>query len=237
VPGPKFKVSNYWTSNADADSKKWGAETITHAFLWPKFSDYLRPGDVVVTETGTSNFGIMETAFPKNATSVNQYLWGSIGYATGAAQGAAMAVADLKTLGGELSKTLGRSILWTGDGSLQLTAQAVATMLRNNVDLILFVINNDGYTIERFIHGMDAGYNDIQPWKYTDLPAVFGAKEGQSKSFQVRTKKELIELWGSEALLKAKGLVLVEVFMPKEDAPEFLISTSKAAAKGLGGGA
>jgi pyruvate decarboxylase len=145
VPGPKYEVADYWTKTADADSKKWGAETITHAFLWPKFSDYLRPGDVVVTETGTANFGIMETAFPKHAVSVNQYLWGSIGYATGAAQGAAIAVADLKTLGGEASKTLGRSILWTGDGSFQLTAQAVATMLRNNVDLILFLINNDGY--------------------------------------------------------------------------------------------
>jgi pyruvate decarboxylase len=144
VPGPKYTVANYWAEAADADSKKWGAETITHAFLWPKFSDYLRPGDVVVTETGTSNFGIMQTAFPKNATSVNQYLWGSIGYATGAAQGAAMAVADLKAQGGEASKKFGRSILWTGDGSFQLTAQAVATMLRNNVDLILFLINNDG---------------------------------------------------------------------------------------------
>jgi pyruvate decarboxylase len=83
---------------------------------------------------------------------------------------------------------------------------------------------------------MEAGYNDIQPWNYTDLPKVFGAKEGQSKSFQVRTKKELIALWGSDDLLKAKGLVFVEVFMPKEDAPEFLISTGEAAAKALGGG-
>ena len=47
-----------------------------------------------------------------------------------------------------------RVILFVGDGSLQLTVQEISTMCKwecNNT--YLFVLNNDGYTIERLIHG------------------------------------------------------------------------------------
>lgn len=52
------------------------------------------------------------------------------------------------------------------------------------------MICNEGYTIERLIHGMDASYNDVQPWKYKDLVSVFGATSKDSKTFQVKTKAE-----------------------------------------------
>lgn len=58
-----------------------------------------------------------------------------------------------------------------------------------------FVICNDGYTIERYIHGMDAKYNDVQTWKYKDLVAAFGAKPGQAKTYQVKTKQEAEDLF------------------------------------------
>lgn len=53
-----------------------------------------------------------------------------------------------------------------------------------------FVICNEGYTIERLIHGMDASYNDVQPWKYKDLVNAFGGTPKDSKTFQVKTKLE-----------------------------------------------
>ena len=62
-------------------------------------------------------------------------------------------------------------------------------------DLESFVICNEGYTIERYIHGMDAVYNDIQQWKYKDLMAVFGAHPEKSKTFQVKTKQEADQLF------------------------------------------
>lgn len=52
------------------------------------------------------------------------------------------------------------------------------------------MICNEGYTIERLIHGMDASYNDIQPWKNIDLVSAFGATSKDSKTFQVKTKAE-----------------------------------------------
>jgi pyruvate decarboxylase len=108
-------------------------------------------------------------------------------------------------------------------------------MLRVNVAPILFVICNNGYTIERFIHGMDADYNDVQEMKYKDLPAAFGAKEGQSKSYVVKSKKQFLDLLDDSEFsdVNSKVLRLVEVYMPYDDAPEMLKMTSASAAKNI----
>lgn len=98
---------------------------ITHKYFWPRVGEYLKEGDVVVTETGTANFGIWGTKFPAHVMGVTQILWGSIGWSVGAAQGAALATKDA---GDER-----RTILFVGDGSFQLTAQEVTTMIRHNL--------------------------------------------------------------------------------------------------------
>ena len=46
----------------------------------------------------------------------------------------------------------------------QLTFQELSVMQKLGVTPIIFVLNNSGYTIERFIHGMNAKYNDIRNW-------------------------------------------------------------------------
>jgi pyruvate decarboxylase len=121
------------------------------------------------------------------------------------------------------------------DGSFQLTAQSIATMLRNNLAPILFIICNQGYTIERFIHGMKAEYNDVQEMRYKELPFAFGAKEGQSKSYVVKTKQDFEGLFADEEFSdpKSKVLRVVEVYMKWDDAPELMKATSAAAAKGV----
>ena len=72
-----------------------------------------------------------------------------------------------------------------------------------------FVICNNGYTIERYIHGMDANYNDIQEWKYRDLISVFGGDSRKAKTYQVKTKQEAEDLFqnkefGSAAYLQVQ---------------------------------
>ena len=62
-----------------------------------------------------------------------------------------------------------------------------------------------GYTIERYIHGMEATYNNVQPWKYRDIPAVFGATS-QIKTYSVKTPSELGELFKNEEFAAAKSL-------------------------------
>lgn len=74
-------------------------------------------------------------------------------------------------------------------------------------------------------------YNDVQTWKYKDLIPAFGAKEGSYKTYQIKTKKEVEELFADEKFSSASQLQLVELYMPKEDAPEALKSTAAASAK------
>ncbi len=98
---------------------------------------------------------------------------------------------------------------------------------------------------------MDASYNDIQPWKFKDLLAVFGADPKKSKSFQVRTKQELHDLFNDKEFSTAPYIQVcpklvcskkvrkadssyyqfVELYVPKEDAPVALKLTAEASAR------
>ncbi|KAI0304508.1 pyruvate decarboxylase [Multifurca ochricompacta] len=178
-----------------------GEEVISHLYFWPRISQFVRPEDVVVTETGTSSFGALEMPLPAKTIYVSQILWGSIGWATGATLGAALAARErgLK----------GRTLLFTGEGSLQLTVQEFSTAMRHGLTPILFILNNRGYTIERHLHGMDRKYNDVVNWKWTQL----------LDSYTVHTKSELDALLKDESFANATGIQLVEVVMDKYDAP------------------
>ncbi|KAF3936681.1 hypothetical protein ABW19_dt0200123 [Dactylella cylindrospora] len=208
----------------NVEAQKSEGEAITHSWFWPHIGNWLQENDVVVTETGTANFGIVETRFPKGVTAISQVLWGSIGYSVGACQGAALAVKEM-----DPSR---RVILFVGDGSFQLTGNEISTMIRHGLKPIIVVINNDGYSIERMIHGEEAGYNDIQPWKFTNILETFGAKEGEYKNYVVKTRKEVDTLFkqGNE-FSKANVIQLVELFMPKLDAPRGLMVTAQMTAK------
>lgn len=115
-------------ANTVPESEKNASQTITHSWLWPIVGQWLKKGDVVLTETGTANFGIWDTRFPPNVTAISQVLWGSIGYSLGSCQGAALAA---KEQGDR------RTILFIGDGSVQLTVQELSTMLRNKLKPIV----------------------------------------------------------------------------------------------------
>lgn len=117
-------------------------DRITHAYLWPRLSSFLKEGDILVTETGTSYVGHWETKLPRNVAIINQILWSSIGYGVGAAQGAALAAEEMGH--GQ------RVIVFEGDGSFQLTAQELSTIIRHDLKVTMFVIENSGYEIERW---------------------------------------------------------------------------------------
>ena len=103
---------------------------ITHDVFWMNLGKWLKEGDIILTETGTSSFGIWNTTFPPDAIFIAQYLWSSIGYTIGACQGAAMAVRDS-------DKRQRRTILFTGDGSLQCGCQELSTIIRNDLRPIM----------------------------------------------------------------------------------------------------
>ncbi|KAB8200962.1 hypothetical protein P875_00010780 [Aspergillus parasiticus SU-1] len=214
--GPVSPPSNLLPDNEKASTE----QAITHAWLWPTVGQWLKEKDVVITETGTANFGIWDTRFPAGVTAISQVLWGSIGYSVGACQGAALAAKEQGR----------RTVLFVGDGSFQLTLQEVSTMIRNNLNPIIFVICNEGYTIERYIHGWEAVYNDIQPWDFLNIPVAFGAKD-KYKGYKITTRDELRELFANEEFASAPCLQLVELHMPRDDCPASLKLTAESAAE------
>jgi pyruvate decarboxylase len=226
VPGTDLKPSMAGVTAMELpeDFARHYADTeITHEYLWPHLSSWLKPHDILLTETGTSYLGIWATKFPRDTAAISQTLWGSIGYTLPAAQGAALAAQ-------EINKNQ-RTILFEGDGSFQLTAQEVSTMIRHNLRVTIFLIENDGYTIERWVHGMKASYNDVSKWRYSDIPRTFGASDSHVKSFKIATRLELEALLEDEGFQTFGGMQFVEMHMPKEDAPLTLKMVCAAAAK------
>jgi pyruvate decarboxylase len=197
-------------------------ESITHEYLWPSLSSWLKPHDIVLTESGTANLGIWDTKLPSKVTCISQTLWGSIGFALPAAQSVATAAREMNSQ---------RVILFVGDGSFQVTAQALGTMIANKLNIIIFLINNSGYTMERWVHGMEAHYNDIPNWRYTDVPLAFGGSEKTVKIYSVNTKTKLEALLADKLFQAGKGIHFVDMRMPKEDAPLTLRMLCTSAAK------
>jgi pyruvate decarboxylase len=139
-------------------------QVITQRWFWPRMGSYFKSGDLIVTETGTANFGILDVPLPPKSMLVSQVLWGSIGWSVGKClvivtrswlkeltcfhEGACLGAA---IAGRELN--YGRTILFVGDGSMQLTVQELSPMIRLGLKPIIFLLNNSGYVIERTIHG------------------------------------------------------------------------------------
>ena len=183
--------------------------------LWRLLANFLQEGDIIMGETGTAGYGVREMALPKRSRVFCPITWLSIGYMLPASQGAALAQRELNTP----SNSPGRTILLIGDGSLQMTVQELGTIVRHRLNVVVFVINNDGYTIERCIHGVDQKYNDIPAWNYLDAPKFFGAGN-DAFTASARTYGELQRVLEEKALTDGQGLRMVEIFMERMDAPE-----------------
>lgn len=183
------------------------AAVISQQAFWQAMQKFLQPGDLILAEQGTAAFGAAALRLPSQVQLVVQPLWGSIGYTLPAAFGAQTADPDR------------RVILIIGDGSAQLTIQELGSMLRDEQRLILFLLNNEGYTVERAIHGATQRYNDIAPWNWTALPHALSL-QGQAQSWRISETVQLDEVMAR--LSAPQRLSLVEVVMQKEDLPPLL---------------
>jgi indolepyruvate decarboxylase len=157
-----------------------GSDPITADTLYPRWAEFLREDDILVAETGTSSMGLAFSKLPRGARFHNQTLWGAIGWATPAAFGAAVAAKDR------------RLVLITGEGSHQLTAQEISQFGRQGLKPVIFVLNNNGYLIERLLcKDPDIEYNDLAQWNYSELPHALGCNDWYTP--RVTTLAELDE--------------------------------------------
>jgi indolepyruvate decarboxylase len=177
------------------------ADATSSANFYPRLQNMLRSGDVLVAETGTCMMYMTPMLLPEGVGFQTQALWGSIGWATPAAEGICMA------------NKAGRTIVVTGDGSHQLTANELGTMGRYGIKPIIFVLNNALYGVEVVVSETGWKYDDLAKWNYSQLPAAMGCTDWFCA--KVSTVAEL-----DAAIEKANsfdGASYVEVMIPASE--------------------
>ncbi|RAU37445.1 indolepyruvate decarboxylase [Enterobacter sp. RIT418] len=187
--------------------------TLTQESFWSTLQTFIRPGDIILADQGTSAFGAIDLRLPADVNFIVQPLWGSIGYTLAAAYGAQTACPERRT------------IVLTGDGAAQLTIQELGSMLRDKQRPIILVLNNEGYTVERAIHGAEQRYNDIALWNWTQIPQALSL-DPQAECWRVSEAEQLAEVL--EKVAHHERLSLIEVMLPKADIPPLLGAITKA---------
>lgn len=215
----QYKNETHFPENIRAEKGDYTIdnEPLTQETYFKMMQDFIGIDDIILAEQGTSFFGAYDLNLYKDNTFIGQPLWGSIGYTLPA------------TIGTQMSDLYRRNILLIGDGSLQLTSQDISTMIREDLKPVIFVINNDGYTVERKIHGENQPYNDIHMWDYKLLPAVFGGKD-KVAVHDVETSEDLKNVF-LQIDKEPNQMHFIEVKMGALDAPEKLDAIGKAFSK------
>jgi pyruvate decarboxylase len=197
----RFK-KKYQTSVESEDSP------LTTSAILQNFQKLLTPTTCVIVETGDAWFHGQRLRLPVGCTYEKQMQYGSIGWSVGAVLGYAAATVGER-----------RVIALIGDGSFQMTAQEISTIIRYKYNPIIFLLNNKGYTIEVEIH--DGPYNDIKNWDYAKLVDVFNNGETNAVGTRVNNEKELKE--AIQFALNNDHLTLIECNIDRHDCtPELL---------------
>ncbi len=180
------------------------AGKLTSEYIYPRLQEFLKENDILIAETGVIPQGVAQIKFPQNSELVTQTLWGSIGWATPA------------TLGTCLASQGRRVVLVTGDGSHQLTALELGSMLRYGIKPVVIVLNNKGYTIERVLSDSpDDKFNEIMQMNYSKFARVF---EGDIWSTRVETQDDFDKALKVTQIMNK--LCYIEICTEPDDLPE-----------------
>lgn len=181
--------------------------------IFPIIQKYLKENDTITAETGIISYPASKMNLKKNSNYISQTMWGSIGWATPASFGAAMADREK------------RLVLLTGEGSHQLTIQEMANFFKYDIKPIILVLNNKGYTIERVLsNDPNDSFNDITNWDYKKALELFsgGLDKADGRGFQyfsARTSNELDKALLEAQNLQKEKLIYIEIFTEKNDVP------------------
>ena len=164
---------------------------------------------VIMGGTGFNFFGSLSIPILTQSGYVTQAAYADIGYVTPAAVGVALAEPNKRVL------------VFAGDGGFQMTAQCISTMVRLNLNPIIFVMNNGIYGIEQWLAD-PAVFNNkekvyplcvLHDWNYSKLMDVWGGK-----GWKVETHGDLDRAF-NEAMKNTDGPSLIQVCVPEKSIP------------------
>jgi indolepyruvate decarboxylase len=173
---------------------------VTSALLFARLNQMLQEstGITVIADIGDALFGAADMEMHNRTEFLGPAYYTSMGFGVPAAVGASMA------------DPAARILVVVGDGAFQMTGMEVSTIARHRLDPIIVVLNNHGYTTERFL--LDGSFNDLQDWAYHRVPEVVGAGLG----LEVRTVGEL-ERALRAAIANRTGFSLLNVHLDPYD--------------------
>jgi alpha-keto-acid decarboxylase len=192
-------------------------DSLSQIELWDAVTRFLAPGDIVVADQGTSFYGMGKQRLPEGVLFLGQPLWASIGYSLPALLGACIAEPGR------------HGVLLVGDGAAQMTVQELSTLARERISATVILVDNDGYTVERAIHGPHERYNDIARW---DWGALMTAMTPGNPDVTTRRATDAVELGDALAIARAApGLTLIEAVVPRMDVPPLLSQIAREAGR------
>lgn len=171
---------------------------VTVSTLFAELDQTLGDDHVVIADVGDSLFASSDLTIHKHTEFLSPAYYTSMGFAVPASVGVQAANRDL------------RPIVLVGDGAFQMTCNELATSVRNGFNPIIIVLNNKGYTTERFIQ--EGPFNDILNWQYHQMPELLGAGWG----FEVKTHAEFRQSLKA-ALNNEDAFSLLNVHLEKLD--------------------
>ncbi len=100
-----------------------------------------------------------------------------------------------------------------------MTAQEVCQFYRYGLKPIIFVLNNNGYLVERMLSKkLDYCYNDLAQWQYHKLPEILGCDGWVTK--RATTCDELDKIM--KELDNTKTGAYIEILTPQMSAPPLM---------------
>lgn len=146
---------------------------ITTARFFEKINSILTDKMAVLTDIGDTLFGAIDLYVPRRSSFFSPAFYTSMGFAIPGSLGIQTARPEI------------RPIVLVGDGAFQMSCTELSTILARGLNPIVFVLNNHGYTTERFL--IDGPFNDIPEWNYHKITEMIGGGEG----LLVKTEEEL----------------------------------------------
>lgn len=126
-------------------------------------------------------------------------------------------------LGVQTANPKARPIVLVGDGAAQMSLTELSTIVRRGLNPIVFILNNDGYTTERFLS--DGPFNDIQPWNYSQICTLIGGGGGAV----AKTEEELFA--AKQVALDSKSAFVIDVKLDRDDVSDGLRRLTEVLAK------
>ena len=155
-----------WMSNWPGTAVWTGSDnflTLNHVFN--TLDEHLEEDHIVISDIGESLFGMIPVPVAHG-----QFL--SMGYYT--SMGFSMPAA----VGLGFAKPKKRSIVIVGDGAFQMTGSEFSSHIAYNLNTVVIILNNKGYSTERAI--MEGRFNDIHNWEYEKITDLMGGGIGKS---------------------------------------------------------